>query len=440
MPIAKLRALWRNIYDSLWFLPALFTLGAIIAAELLVRADDLLPGGTDIRALAWLFTGGPEGARGVLDAIAGSLITVTGVVFSVTVVALQLASSQFTPRVLRSFMADRANQLVLAVMIGTYVYSLLVMRTIRSSDDPSQEFVPAVATTFAGLLAVISIGFLIYYIDHAARSLQVDTIMSAVTREALDTIREEYPDLLGDTPDGTGRDDEEDVAFPDGPRTRVFATGAGFLTAVDEGRLLDVSRNAGCAVRMDVQVGDYVYPGTLLATLASDADEALVDKARGAFATGASRTPHQDVRLAVVELVDIAAKALSPGVNDPTTAMNSIDRMGELLLELGKRRRPRMRSAEDGATIHTNLPGFDDFTRLAFEQIARYAAGQVTVSERMVNVIGSVGGMLPSSRRAALRRLLTELEPVLMHPLQLQGDRDAVHVALARAERNLTPG
>lgn len=440
MPIAKLRALWRNIYDSLWFLPAVFTAGAILAALALTRADSLLPDDLNRRDLAWLFSGGPEGARGVLGAIASSFITVTGVVFSVTIVALQLASSQFTPRVLRTFMADRPNQLVLGVFISTFVYSMLVMRTIHGGGDDYEAFVPVVATTFAGVLAIIAIGFLIYYIHHAARLLQVDTIMSHVATDGLRVIRSEYPELI-EVGAGGGHDTEtESMVLPGGDRTSIHATESGYLTAVDEGRLLDVSRSAGCALRMDVQVGDYVYPGTLLATLASDADEALVDKARGAFATGAARTPHQDVRLAVVELVDIAAKALSPGVNDPTTAMNSIDRMGELLLELGKRRRPRVRSAEDGATIHTNLPGFDDFTRLAFVQIARYAAGQVTVSERMVNVIGSVGGMLPPSRRAALRRLLTELEPVLMHPLQLQGDRDAVHVALARAERNLTPG
>src|SRR5690606_38896955 len=188
VPIAKLRALWRNIYVSLWFLPAVFTGVAILAAALLTRADPLLPEGINRRELPWLFSGGPEGARGVLGAIASSFITITGVVFSITIVALQLASSQYTPRVLRTFMADRANQLVLAVFIGTFVYAMLVMRTIHSGGDGYDAFVPIIATTVAGFFAIVSIGFLIYYIHHAARSLQIDRIMAAVTREGLHTI------------------------------------------------------------------------------------------------------------------------------------------------------------------------------------------------------------------------------------------------------------
>ncbi len=440
VPIAKLRALWRNIYDSLWFLPAIFTAGAILAALALTRADPLLPDDLNRRNLAWLFSGGPEGARGVLDAIASSFITVTGVVFSVTIVALQLASSQFTPRVLRTFMADRPNQLVLGVFISTFVYSMLVMRTIHGGGDDYEAFVPVVATTFAGLLAIIAIGFLIYYIHHAARLLQVDTIMSHVATDGLRVIRSEYPELIEIGAGGGSDTETESMELPGGDRTSIHATDSGYLTALDKQRLLRVSRKAGCALRIEVQVGDYIYPGTLLATLAGSADEDAVDDIRSAFATGFTRTPHQDVRLTVVELVDIAAKALSTGMNDPTTAMSALDRLGELLLEVGRRIRPSVMRDDEGGVIITNSPDFDDFLRLSFIQIAGYAGGQVTVSERMANVIGTIGPLLPAVRHASLRRLLTQLEPILIEPLTLPGDRDAVHVALARAERTLTSG
>ncbi|MHB1169552.1 MAG: DUF2254 domain-containing protein [Longimicrobiales bacterium] len=432
MPIAKLRALWRNIYESLWFLPAIFTVLAILAAALLTRADPLLPDGINRRELPWLFSGGPDGARGVLDAIASSFITITGTVFSITIVALQLASSQYTPRVLRTFMADRANQLVLAVFIGTFVYTMLVMRTIHSGGDGYEAFVPIVATTFAGILAIVSIGFLIFYIHHAARSLQADTIMAAVMREARNTIREEYPETLED-----GQGTNEPVDLPDGPRTAVYAEEAGYLTALDERRLLEVSRDAGCVMRIEARVGDYIYPGTLLATLGADVGAEIAGKARDAFAMEASRTPHQDIRFSIIELVDIAAKALSPGINDPTTAMSAIDRIGELLLELGLRARPAVRKADDGATIITNLPDFDDIVRLSFGQVAHYGADHVEVSLRILKVIGAIGPLLPAVRRASLRRLVSRLEPVLLEPQKIAAYRQEIGSAIADAQRIL---
>ncbi len=436
MPIAKLRALWRNIYESLWFLPAVFTVVAILAAALLTRADPLLPDEINRRQLPWLFSGGPEGARGVLDAIASSFITITGTVFSITIVALQLASSQYTPRVLRTFMADRANQLVLAVFIGTFVYSMLVMRTIHTGGDGYEAFVPIVATTFAGVLAIVSIGFLIFYIHHAASSLQADTIMAAVMREARNTIRQEYPDTLEDEQGASGAV-EEQVDLPGGGQTAVYAKEPGYLTALDERRLLEVSRSAGCIIRIEVRVGDYIYPGTLLATLASEAGEEIAEKTRDAFAMEASRTQHQDIRFSIIELVDIAAKALSPGVNDPTTAMSAIDRIGELLLELGLRARPAVRKADDGATIITNLPDFDDIVRLAFDQVARYGADHVEVSLRILNVIGAIGPMLPPVRRESLRRLVSRLEPVLLERQNIATYRQEVSAAIADAQRVL---
>jgi uncharacterized membrane protein len=183
--VSKLLALWKRLTDSLWFLPALMTLGGAVAALVLVRSDAFVLGDTPAREVAWLFAGTAEGARGVLSAISSSIITVTGVVFSVTIVALQLASQQFTPRVLRQFMSDRANQLVLGVFIGTFTYTLLVQRTVRSAEESGAAFVPSVAITFAVVLALVSIGFLIFFIDHAARSIQASTIMARVTRETL---------------------------------------------------------------------------------------------------------------------------------------------------------------------------------------------------------------------------------------------------------------
>lgn len=423
MPRARLRVVWRDIYDSLWFLPALFTAAAIVLAFLLVRAEGVLPEAFREQRLAWLFAGGPEGARGVLAAIAGSLITVTGVVFSVTIVALQLASSQYTPRVLRTFMADRANQLVLAVFIGTFVYAIFVMRTIYAGDGGVGPFVPSLAVTTAVLLSVISIGFLIFYIHHVAVSLQVETIMANVTADTLRVIEQQYP--------REGEDEPPHQAI--GTEHVVWSKGSGYITALDEDRLLHIARRSGCLVRVDIPVGEFVYPGTRLATICGDppGDEAL-DKAAGAFATGASRTPHQDVGLGIVELVDIGVKALSPGINDPTTAMGAIDRLGELLLELGRRGR-RTKRSEDGAVLLLKLPTYADVLHLGIDQIMHYAADSAAVLEHMVRMLGRIGALLPESRRPAITAQLVRIGRFSRERLKNDADRSTLERAIDRA-------
>jgi uncharacterized membrane protein len=164
-------ALVTRARDSLWFLPALLTLASAVLAFVTLGLDHRYAA-ADLRGLQFLFSAGSDGARGVLSTIAGSIITVTGVVFSITIVALQLASSQFTPRVLRSFTEDRANQLVLGVFIGTFTYSLLILRSVRSTADNYNRFIPMISVTCALALCLITIGFLIFFIDHIARSIQ----------------------------------------------------------------------------------------------------------------------------------------------------------------------------------------------------------------------------------------------------------------------------
>ena len=173
---------WFDWQQSLWFLPAILTVVSTVLALSLVRLDQslaLAPRGN----YTWAFGGGAFGARGVLEAIAGSMITVTGTVFSITIVALQLASSQFSPRVLRTFTSDRGVQIVLGVFVGTFTYCLLVLRSVRSELEHNSAFVPSVSVTVAVVLALLSIGCLIYYIHHVARSIQVAIVAKLVAED-----------------------------------------------------------------------------------------------------------------------------------------------------------------------------------------------------------------------------------------------------------------
>ena len=283
--LARLTMLWVAVRDSLWFLPALFTLLAATLALLLIEVEQS-HGNLFGEATYWLWEGGAEGTRGVLSAIAGGLITVTGVVFSVTIVALQLASSQFTPRLLRNFTADRSNQAVLGVLIGTFTYSLLVLRAVQSESDEDPAFIPRVAATLAVVLVLISIGFLIYFIDHASKSIQLSVILDRVTRQTKECVADRFP-VRDVEKKGEERPDTAEWEEPEGEPYAVAARSAGYLQAVDDGSLVKLSRERELWIRMEPHIGQYLLAGRPVASVwprdAVDAEVRVADAAPGQF-------------------------------------------------------------------------------------------------------------------------------------------------------------
>lgn len=408
---------WARVRDSLWFIPALAVAGGIALATLAVLVPTPQ---TDSRlARLWLFSGGAEGARGVLSVIAGSLITVTGTIFSVTIVALQLASSQFTPRVLGSFVADRVNQGVLGIFIGTFTYTLLVLRTIHSKADERAAFVPHVGVTIALLLLLVSIGALIVYIDHAAQSIRASVVLQRETTRTLARIDSLFPTRVGEPARATEGPPRPSPAAapPAGDPARIVATRAGYLQSLDARALWqlggDEARAPGgepsgepLVVRMEMRVGDFAFPGKLLASVwpAARADARLADAIRAAFVLGPERTPEQDVELGLVTLSDIAVKALSPGINDPTTAMRSIDRLMELVAELGRRERPD-EARTDGSGRVVLLARDTSYERaldVAFDQVRHYGADNPVIAARLLEVLGELATVAPRASLPAL--------------------------------------
>lgn len=309
--MGRLATWWEAVRDSLWFLPAVFTAAAGGLAFTTIRIDRTLLADAQLQA-PYLLGVGAEGARGILDAVSSSIITVTGVVFSITIVALQLASNQFTPRLLRNFTADRANQVVLGIFIGTFTYALLVEGTIRSG--PEREFVPTISVAIAVGLALVSIGALIFYINHASRIIQVSVIIDRVTHDTLRVVDKLFPEEFGRPLRSAAA-----AALPAGPSVQISTETGGFLQAVDEESIFEDATRGGYTVRMDVCIGDFVLPGATLATAwpRDRIDEELKRSIESAFVLGPERTPHQDVDFGVLELMDIAVKALSPSINDP---------------------------------------------------------------------------------------------------------------------------
>lgn len=423
MGLDRLTAFWNRVRDSLWFLPGVLTLGAVILAVITIEIDvrDVLP---EAPAGVWLFSGTASGARGVLTAIASGFITVTGVVFSITIVALQLASTQFTPRILRNFTADRANQMVLGIFIATFTYSLLVLRVVRGKDDgvtpedieqaaesgqALDAFVPHLSVTVAVVLAVVGIGFLIFFIDHAARSVQASVIIDRVTKDALKTLDRRLPERVGESSEMLAEE-----ATPEAQGEIITSVRSGYVQGVDEDELMKLLHANGMTIRMEPRVGDYLLPGGALATVwpAGTATSGSIEKPlRSAFVIGHERTNHLDIELGVIELADMAVKALSPGVNDPTTAVLCLDRLAEVLLAAGQREPPsRVRRAQEGSgTLILPRVGFESLVETGLDEIRHYGVVNPRFAVTFLKRMGDLGQLLPHDRRRPVARQVAAL-------------------------------
>lgn len=387
--------------DSLWFLPAVLTTMAAVLAVALMTAEEQGLLWAEGAPPGWLYQGGAEGARTVLSSITGSLITVTGVVFSVTMVAVQLASSQYTPRVLRDFSSDRGIQAVLGIFIATFTYGLIVMRTIRSPEGEGEEMVPRLAITVAVVLLMVSVVALIYFIHHLAREMQVTAIIDRITKETVRNVHRLFPEQVGRADDPG----IPDPRLPEHPSVTVCAPQAGYLQAVDEESLYELGEREQIVIGMEPAIGDYVLQGRPLAAvraghpLAAELEEAIAR----AFVLGPERTPYEDVEFGMVQISDIAVKALSPSINDPTTAVRCIDRLAEILVELGQRRPPEPRRTKEGV-VHfiASYATFERAVKVALDEIRHFGAATPLIAEHLIHTIAELVALLPTRHREPL--------------------------------------
>lgn len=375
------RALVEQVRTSLWLTPtvAIVTGGVLAAALSQIVVDE------DSSLGRIIFPGGPASARAVLQAVAGSVITVTGVVFSLTVVTLQLASTQFSPRLLRTFLRDFSNQVVLGTFLATFTYSVVTLRAVRSETSGEEALVPALAISGAYVLAGASVFALVYFIDHIARSIRIDTLMRKVNEDTLGVI--EY--VLGSSPASRSSGPVEPPAFAvDVPSPR-----SGFVQAIDESALLELATRHGGRVRVVPSVGQQILRGSpLLQCWRSDGQappEELPDRAVSAVQLGFERTAQQDVAFGLRQLVDIAVKALSPGINDPTTAVHAIGHLGALLVELADRDLGTRCFEDPGGVLRLVVPAPDlgAYVDLACGQIRRYGAGDPEVTVALLRIL-----------------------------------------------------
>ena len=436
----RVRHLWERFSSSLWFVPTIIVLGAVVLAMGLIEADAWL--GREGLMERWprLFGAGADGSRGLLTAIASSMITVAGVTFSITIVALALASSQYTSRILRNFMRDRINQTVLGVFLGVFVYCLVVLRTIRSGDEGT--FVPAVAVLGALLLAFVAIGFLIFFIHHIAASIQATNIIAAVAGETLKAVDRLFPTEVGDPAiECTPADGDSDLSRQ--PWFTIAARTTGYIQGIDADTLFAVARERDVIVRMERGIGEFVIDGSPLAAAAGKPlDDDARRKLHAAYSIDTHRTVHQDAAYGIRQIVDVALKALSPGINDTTTAINCIDFLGAILARLAQRSIDTPYRSEGGQVrVVTRGPTFPSLLAEAFDQIRQNAEGNVAVLERLLQILEIlVERTADDQRRRALRLQADVIGETAARSVPAALDRATIEAARQRLVLRLGPG
>lgn len=417
--MGNVEKLWIKLRSSLWFVPAFLVAGAILLALGVVELD------TQIKpslAERWprFFGVSPEGARSILLAISSSTITVAGVVFSVTIVALSVASNQYTPRILRTFMRDRGTQLVLGVFVGAFTYSLIVMRTVRSGQD---AFVPALAVAMSIVIALVSVGFFVYFIHHIAAAMHAPTVIAAISSETVSAIEKLFPESdANNAPEANYSANEQQwQCIPSRQTGYVQNIPAGLLTQAEK---LDV------VVRVERRIGEFVIADTpLLSVLgARRIDDNVATRLLDCIAIDNFRTVDQDPSYGIRQLVDIAQKALSPGINDTSTAINCIDYLAAILYLLVQRGPSPNRVTSNGRArvVYARPLTAQRLINQALLQIRQSAAGNPAIILRMLKIAGELRTVSKPAYLPVIDTHVALLEEVASWSIRSEHDRRVI--------------
>lgn len=406
--------LLQRLSERFWFLPAAMCVAAVVLAESLVQLD-----GTDaVGSLpSWVtnlvYRVGESGSRDILGAIASASLGVAGTTFSITMAVLALTSSSYGPRLVRNFMADKGNQVVLGVYVSTFLYSLLVLRSIREvgglDSSSTQPFVPHLAVNGAVLLAVANVAVLVYFIHHISDSIQISTLSGRVRTDLLETVDRLYAAAEAKEHPPT---DDRPPSEPGASACTIHAEGAGYVQSVDDQEIVDLAVRHDLVVWMSVQPGDHLLPDTALMRVEpAELDDEVMAELRECVMVGDSRSPFQDVSFAAQQLTELAVRALSPGTNDPYTAINALDDLGVGLSIMAARPRPtEWRNAEDGsARLHWRHPTVGTVLSAVVDEMRWYAASAPSVMGATLRLVERVGSAGDDQLRAELRTQVDRL-------------------------------
>ena len=388
-------AVWEYVRGALWVLPTIAVVTALGIGLVLSQIE--------VSSTQWfVFQGTPDDARTLLIAISSTLATVIALVLGLTVVALQLASTQFSPRLLRNFLRDRTNQVVLSVFVATFTYSTAGLFTVGVSAGQRVEDYPRLAVSFALALLFVSLLMLVFFVHHLAHSIQIDEVMRGVERSTLRVIEHDLP-TQGVSPEPAPSPPSWAVAVP--------AHRSGWVQTMRPDVLLPLARELDLVAVASTMVGEFVVQGAPLLWLwapspeASPPDPATFGEALPvAIRVGYERTAEQDVAFGVRQLADIAVKALSPAINDPYTAIQALEHLGVLLAKLVRRPLGNQRLYDDAGTTRVLVPGRDlsYYLDLATGQIRRYGCAEPRVDRALLRVLATTASFCQNPDDRAL--------------------------------------
>ena len=437
----RLQALWLRLSQTLGFVPGVIAVAFGAAGIALVEVDARL----DLDGSELVFAGDADAARTVLSVIAGSLITVAGLTFSITIVVLQLTSSQFSPRILRTFFGDRVTQITIGTYVGIFVYALLVLRAVGSFGDA--EGVPRLSVTLATVLGIGAVVLLVVFLHHVSQMIQVSHLTASVAHAGLAEIDRRYPEPVGEAAEiedagalvTDWHAEEPGRVLPDRPGfvARVAVDDAAAdLRACGVERLVILAR-PGDFVALDVPIAE-VWPAAR-----ADAAQGVL---RGVVSIASERDLSQDAGFALRQLADTALRAMSPGINDPTTAVTCVGYLRSLLVRLAERAQPtEVRRLGDGLVAVVRARRFDEQLE-ALLQLGRYLGGDAWVGREVLAALGACAEAAsragaPDRARAALAAAETVAEQ-LGAEARTTRDREDVERAIAdvrQAARPFTP-
>jgi uncharacterized membrane protein len=364
-----------RLRSSLFFVPMASVLGAIVLSQVSLQVDSRFDHRTADLPLG--LTSTVDSARAVLSTVAGATITFAGIAFSISLLIIQLGSSQYSPRVVHTLFRDPFNRRVMGLVVGTFTFCLMVLRSVRSAlEEGGDPVIPNISVAVAVLLGVAAILAIVAFIDHSAHTMDISEILERVTDTTIEHVRVDWR-AEGITPQEAPGRDEEPVM------TVLFET-TGWVQQIDQTALLKCAP-AGGIVRLKTHPGRYAIAGTTAVTIAPAPDADDIDRVRerslAAIDTGNTRTMQQDSSYGLRQIVDVSLKALSPGINDPTTAQDAIFHSAAVLAELLRRNPPPAVVGDEHGRVlvleqqrtHAEMIG------LCFDEVRRAAAAHPTV-------------------------------------------------------------
>ncbi len=420
--------LWRidfrqRIAVSLWFVPTIFAAAAIGAANLTIWLDAQVDAPIGVRPD---LVSDPGSAATFAGAIAAATLAFVAVVFGTTLVAIQLAASQYSPRTVRIFIRSRVTRVTLGLFLATFVFSLIVLVSNRASVTSAKQFAPVVSVTMLLALTLATVFGFVAYLHGVVRLMRVQYLLEAIATESRRAIEENFP------PASAYVDAEPPTPDPS-PRRLCYTGTSGVITATNLHDLVELCRHKKCWLELTVGVGEYLARGTPVA-LVHGGDLHARDVTRF-FLIGGERTFVQDPAFGFRQLVDVATRALSPAVNDPTTGVQAIDRLSDLLAITGNRLDPTGLRVDSTGTVRVKrkLRDFYGLLVLSLTEVIRYGADAPQVVRRLRGMLDELESTLPAQRRAAIARQRSLLEaaastalPAPFAPVASTADREGL--------------